>query len=999
MTDHDEFNQSMPPNNPPGRAEGFPVDEENQHSEQPVGDELGQRSEENMSLTGDPDGELPVDSQVKEAARTGGQTVERESVDDDEAVENIIQQTRDFDDLTLAEALDQIWRYPNATLPSLMSVLFTPRYQPLPVNAPQVAAAPPAIQAGGASDDETASRKNRFQDVAQKVRSDRRVVQLGLYLTAFLIAWIGSDILVNVPRRTETTALNRGAPYLFLGFLVWLAADIYGNLPGLRHWWKQQDILSRIQLGFRVVPLLLIVNALAIFVRSFDVPEELVFQIVLVGIQFLIVGAFLWLLVDGIAWGIRRAYKNAPERFPPWLQERMPQPTQSEEEMPGIISRMPWWMRIHPLRIFLMMIGLSFSIVAFFGSTGNSIANRVFFVVPVFYVWIASIVIWGYVLSPLDWNPLKWFKAWLNRLRGFDVRKYALILGVLAIILLVGAIFRFAQLDTLPPEMTDDHVEKLLDSQRVLDGQHMIFFANNGGREPIQMYLMAAFVQFTGREMNHDSLKLLKAIESLISLPFFFWLGVEIIGKENRRLGLIVGVLLSALIAVSYWHVAVSRQALRITLMPLVTALLMIYLGRGMRYNQRADFIKAGIILGFGLYVYQAVRMLPVVVVVGVGMAMWMTARTWQVRLKYMVNLSALVIISFVIFVPMFRYSVEHPEEFWRRTAGRLLGDDIIYETTDEGQIVERRATIPERLTAFNDNMPVIMSNIRNALLMYNWKGDVAWISGVPNYPAMDPITGSLLILGLAAWGVRIVRRRDSVDALMPVMVFLLLLPSALSIAYPIENPSATRTMGSLPPAYIIATFPLALIFSKITTIWKGRRVWLTGTVVVVMFVGGAYAANSRLYFNDYPDTYILSTYPYSDAGEKLRAFANSDGSYGNAFMIAYPHWWSHRAVGIEAGRVDWPNGIVSLDDLPRFLRDAFQRTGEYRLDPDKDLVFFVSPDDEESLLQLQVWFPEGRAQEVTTYHPDDSYVWYRVPWLGLDEFVNFLVENETVSE
>lgn len=937
---------------------------------------------------GDQTSETPVSSEEQ-----AYMPLEYRDEDDDEDVssqiEDSVEQIREFDDLTLAEVTSQFFKAPSSTMSALRTVVFARPNQPRSASESVMIAVPSAPVESNVT-----STRERVKAFFDSTRQDKRKIQLALYLAAFVVVWWGSGILVNAPRRTETEQLSAGAPYLLIGFLIWLGAEVYGNYAALKRWWDNHDFLRRMRVFARVLPLLIILNALAVFVRSFDVPADVVFPIISAGLQFLALGISLWVIVDVAAWILRRAYENAPTAFPEWWQEKMPiiqhEPPEEPQTKGGY--ELPWWMNIHPLRVFLAMIGLAFCIVTWFGSTGNSISNRVLFIFPVFYIWIASIVIWAYILSPLNWNPLKWAQEWIGRLRAFKAAKYTAIFASIAVILLVGGYFRFAQLDTLPPEMTDDHVEKILDSQRVLDGQHMIFFANNGGREPIQMYLMAAFVKFTGRDMDHDTLKLLKAIESLVTLPFMFWLGVEMIGKDNRRLGIVVGLLLAALVSVSYWHVAVSRQALRITLMPLVTALLMIYLARGMRYNQRADFIKAGLILGFGLYVYQAVRMLPIVVVVGVIIAVWMTAKTWADRWKYGVNLAVLVLISFVVFIPMFRYSAEHPEEFWRRTAGRLLGDDIIYEEADDGTISERNATFGERLQAFNDNVPIIMSNIRNVLLMYNWKGDVAWISGVPNHPAMDTVTGSLLILGLAAWGVRAFRTRDSVDMLIPIMVFIMLMPSALSIAYPIENPSATRTMGSLPPAYLLAAFPLALIVTQITSIWQNRRGWVAATGLVVILFGGAYAANSYLYFNEYPEHYILASYPYTDAGEKMRGFAISDGAYGNIFMIAYPHWWSHRAIGIESGSVGWPNGIISLDDVPRFMSESFSRTDQYRFDPNKDILFLFSPDDVETRDQLQEWFPEGRLREVTTYQHDDSYMMYRVPWLGTDAFVNFLV-------
>ncbi|PJF20508.1 MAG: hypothetical protein CUN56_15815, partial [Phototrophicales bacterium] len=170
---------------------------------------------------------------------------------------------------------------------------------------------------------------------------------------------------------------------------------------------------------------------------------------------------------------------------------------------------------------------------------------------------------------------------------------------------------------------------------------------------PIQMYLMALFSNLPGLGFNHFTLKLLAAIQSLITLPILFWLGVEVMGEKNRRFGVLVGLLLMALVAVSYWHVAISRQALRIVMTPIFTALLMIFLARAMRHNRRSDYIKAALVLGFGLYAYQAIRMLPVVIVAGIFIAILVQNISWRERLRYGVNLAVLVFISFMVFLPM----------------------------------------------------------------------------------------------------------------------------------------------------------------------------------------------------------------------------------------------------------------------------------------------------------------------------------------------------------
>ncbi len=639
-------------------------------------------------------------------------------------------------------------------------------------------------------------------------------------------------------------------------------------------------------------------------------------------------------------------------------------------------------------RVVFALIGTGCSLGAW-SYTGENV-----FRTEAFYLWIASIVLWVAALAPDIERVRAGVESFRGTIRSFRIRGNWTLLALVLIVLL-GAAFRLSNLRGVPPEMTSDHVEKLLDAQRGLDGTHQIFFPNNGGREPFQMYAMALFAQLPGLSMNFPSLKLLSALEGLITLPILWWMGREVIGKDEPVLGNLVGLALAGLVAASYWHTSLSRIGLRIVLTPLVTALLVVYLSRALRDNQRSDFIKAGLVLGIGLYTYQAVRMLPLVVLIGVGLALLFKARSRRTLAAYLYNLAVLVVIAGVVFVPLLHFWAEYPEDFWRRTSGRLMGDDIIQTTDELGNLVERTATLDERLAAFQENAPILLENIRTVLLMFNWKGDVAWINGAPNRPAMDPLTGALLILGLAAWIARMARRRDPVDWLMPGMLFVMLLPSALSIAYPVENPSATRTSGALPAAYLFAALPLALIMRssiRLVSGWRGAAI-AAGMAAVVTLL--AYSANASLYFGtedeDYLGSYLTSSLPYSEIGLALKGFADSGGSFGNAFMVAYPYWWDHRAMGIEAGLLDWPNGIISRDQIVSFMFEASQRVDRYRFDPEKDILFFISVEDLETQAFLQQLFPNGYQQTIVSYQPENTYVMFRVPPLGQEAFVRLM--------
>lgn len=592
-----------------------------------------------------------------------------------------------------------------------------------------------------------------------------------------------------------------------------------------------------------------------------------------------------------------------------------------------------------------------------------------------------------------------------RRVRYF-IEDEPLVFAALLAMTLFGAFFRLQHLDMMLPEMTSDHVEKLLDAQRVYDGDYTIFFANNGGREPFQMYAMALISNIPGLGINFMTLKLLAAIEAIITLPVVFWLAREVVGERDRRFGTILGLSLVLLLSVSYWHVAVARVALRIILTPLVVSLFLIYLIRGIRHNSRADFIKVGLVLGFGLYTYQAIRMLPIVIITAAGLALFFHIRSRRAFFSYAINFTVAVIVAFVIFIPMFRYTVEHPEEFWRRTSGRLFGDAIVETTNEQGELVQRNATIQERVDAFAKNLPILSENMVGALLMFHYKGDVAWLHGYSNHETMDVLSATFLIVGLGAWLGWSLRRRDAVYWLIPLAALIMLLPSALSIAYPIENPSHTRTSGAMPEVYLIAGFGLALITSMTLRVLP-RRIGLGFAIIAFTAMGiTIYMSNYDIIYNpaaSYRENYLKSALPHSEGGRILRDFGTSpNGNFGNAYIIASPYWWDHRAVAIEAllPPGTWQNtipeepGMAKFSNAARLLREAVTRNDRYTLDPNKDLLFFYNITDSPAAEVLRLWFPEGQATPIDSYMPGRDFVIYRVPALGLERLRQLLAEH-----
>ncbi|MBX3083058.1 MAG: glycosyltransferase family 39 protein [Anaerolineae bacterium] len=626
------------------------------------------------------------------------------------------------------------------------------------------------------------------------------------------------------------------------------------------------------------------------------------------------------------------------------------------------------------------------------------------------YWWLFSIAMWVITFNnqPLSLTAIRdWIAINVSRTINFFRHplkvKWSWTLIALIVILLVGAYFRFSNLSAYPPDMTSDHVEKARDSYFITQGTRPIFLDNNGGREPAHFYFLVLLHYITGLPFAFDLLKIGSGIWGMIAILLAYWMGRALIGDEDRDLGNLTGLIMAAMVATSYWHTMLSRLGLRIVSTTVVATLLMIFFVRALRHNRRSDWIITGLVLGGGMYFYQAVRMLPVVVIAGFLLALIVRVRSRRAFVSYTFNFIALIIVSLAVFAPLGRYMIDLPQSFWQRSSGRLFGEDTIEIKDAAGNVTGMRAADnADRIKALNDNLPVLASNLEKSVWMFNWQGDRAWITGsVGGDPELDTFTGVFFIFGLGLMLVRIIKRRDPSDWLLPLSILIMVLPTALSIAYVIEVPSATRASGSFPMVYFLAAFALAITIRMITAKITAPvvRFVIYAAVIGALLLGAL--ANWDTYFDIAMKAYRDSTLPYHQAGEILRGFSESVGSSGNAFMIAYPYWWDHRALAIEAGDIRWNNGVLDDNLKVRLIGMMTSNVGTpYEMRPDRQMLFFLNKDvtltTPNSLTVLQEMFPNGVVTRISSYNESRDFLLYTVQPVGCDWVLENIGVNTT---
>lgn len=584
--------------------------------------------------------------------------------------------------------------------------------------------------------------------------------------------------------------------------------------------------------------------------------------------------------------------------------------------------------------------------------------------------WIVSVVSWFVAIweGPLD--PALWwnrFKATLTT-EVFTFRLSRVLVLLLAILAL-GAYFRFAQLDTIPPEMTSDHVEKLLDVGDLVSGQHKVFFERNTGREPLQFYFAALLINVFNTGLTYFTLKLTGAIAGFLLLPFIYLIGKEL---EDETFGLLA----TALTAISFWATAISRVGLRFPLTPVFVAPAIFFLLRGLRRGARNDFLWAGLFLGAGLYGYSTIRVLPIVMV---ALVAWVAVlnRSRAHWAGLVTNTTLLFATTFVVFIPLFRYATEVGNNFWYRSLSRLsttenpiTNSNMAREISEGWARTFGGAAIPEwALQGL-----IFLQNQWGALRMFNWKGDQVWVNTIPTMPVLDFIAAALFILGLAFVGMRLIFKRDKVVGFLPIAILILMLPSTLSFAFPDENPSVVRIGGAIPFVFLIAAYPLWLLVKQVRAAFApGVGAW-AGLAVGGFVILAAAQVNQDLYFVRYPPQYKLSAQIASEIGAVIDHYSHSIGAYDTAYVRPYPYWVDTRAVGMYAGDF-WHDFAIQKEQLADPLADP------------RSKLFVLHLHDQETIAELRRLYPAGALSRYTSAVPDHDFLLYFVPSaLDIDE-------------
>ena len=333
----------------------------------------------------------------------------------------------------------------------------------------------------------------------------------------------------------------------------------------------------------------------------------------------------------------------------------------------------------------------------------------------------------------------------------------------------VGAVLRLLWLDAVPPGLHFDEAVYGLLARDIYAGRYPIFFSSYTGREPLYMYLMALVYHAIG--VNAVAIRLTSALIGLATLPILYLLGREMFSWR-------VGLLAMALLALSYWHLTVSRNGYPNILIPPLGGLSFYFLWRGYRGGRWLDFVLGGFLAGAILYTYLAARFFPLTLIAIFFYALLVDRDRVRKRLRGILLAGAVAVLTFT---PLGLHFLTHPRDFWER-ARQVLA------------FGEASGLALVRLLWFNT-----VQTAGGFLL----RGDPRWHFNLPNKPVFGPLLGFFFLLGLF---VALRRWRRVEYGALPIWVAVMSLPAILTAEL---MPASQRTFGVIPALYLLPALGL----------------------------------------------------------------------------------------------------------------------------------------------------------------------------------------------
>lgn len=423
------------------------------------------------------------------------------------------------------------------------------------------------------------------------------------------------------------------------------------------------------------------------------------------------------------------------------------------------------------------------------------------------WLWVASLSLLlagSFVVGALGPAP-----SAAPRPRGMRNRRLLwLELAGVAGLLALAIFLRVYRLQQMPPGIFVDETNAALDAIRILEGRPDSPFAT-GWFETPTMYAYYLVGLFKVLGTSFVALKAASLLPAILTVAALYPLARLLFGIPTAFAA-------TFLLAISRWHITMSRWGWNEVAPLLFMILALTFLLRAVRDRRAGDYALGGLFLGLGHYTYLASRLVVMAVALYLLYRLLFergfARRTWR-------GLAIFLLVYLATFGPLLVTYARNPFTFSNRSQQvSILVDMQEYYQQQRapapklvGQVM-RALGQPKEISL----LPLQESTLRHVEMFLAF-GDRNPRHNLPGAPMLDPITGSLLILALGFALFQVFRpnaRRDDEDWVPGVsggqryvlLLLWLLVPLLGGILTRLdEAPQAYRTLPVIGAAVLLA--------------------------------------------------------------------------------------------------------------------------------------------------------------------------------------------------
>ncbi len=451
---------------------------------------------------------------------------------------------------------------------------------------------------------------------------------------------------------------------------------------------------------------------------------------------------------------------------------------------------------------------------------------------------------------------------------------------VLAALIFFAFLLRTYNISHVPPALSWDEVSIGYNAYSILKtgkDEHGKFFpldafvAYGDYKPPLAIYLTVPSVAIFG--LNEFSVRLPSALFGTLTIVLTYFLVKELF-KKNQSLAL----LSSALLAVSPWHINLSRAGFEATI-----ALFFVVFGTWLilkAQNQPRLWPFAFIPYVLSMYTFNSSRYFVLIFIVGLSIYCWEHIRkSWkQVILG--------VCIAGIILLPLLPHLVSK-EARLRFVEVNIFSDPqtviIANERINrEGNSIIGKIVNNRRVGYARSYLIHFFDNLQPDFLFI--KGD-----GNPKFSIQDIgqlywVEAPLLIIGIFALLI--------VNAPIALLLIFWIIAAIMPAAVARETPHALRILNSLP------TWHIFIAFGMLSSIQYAKKIHVLLSTVIILLLSVIYALNGMYYLHKYYRHYPIEfsgewQYGYKDALSSIIPIESKYASVALTGLIGRPYMYT----------------------------------------------------------------------------------------------------------